>query len=107
MSPLKVFEYMSLGRAIVASDLPVLRECLQDGKSALLVDAGDVTAWCRAIDCMRDPAVRASLGSAARQQFEAKHTWHGRAHQVVANLPLSTTSSLAFGRSIRCLMGLI
>ena len=40
-SPLKLFEYMAAGRAIVASDLPAIREVLRDGENALLVTPGD------------------------------------------------------------------
>ncbi|MDX1502288.1 MAG: glycosyltransferase, partial [Thermoanaerobaculia bacterium] len=40
MSPMKMFEYMAAGRAIVSSDLPVLREVLRHGENALLVEPG-------------------------------------------------------------------
>ena len=40
-SPLKLFEYLTLGRPIVASDLPALREILTDGVTALLSPPGD------------------------------------------------------------------
>ena len=40
-SPLKLFEYLTLGRPIVASDLTAMREVLTDGQSALLVPPGD------------------------------------------------------------------
>ncbi len=43
-SPLKLFEYLTLGRPIVASDLPAIREILNDGETALLVAPGDPDA---------------------------------------------------------------
>ena len=39
-SPLKLFEYLALGRPIIASDLPSIREVLTHGETALLVPAG-------------------------------------------------------------------
>ena len=49
MSPLKIFEYMAYAKAIVASDLPVLREVLVPDRTALMVEPGDVAAWTRAL----------------------------------------------------------
>ncbi len=63
MSPLKIFEYMAAGRPIVASDLPVLREILEDGRNALLVSPGDVDAWCIALNKLRNhPDIAQSMG---------------------------------------------
>ena len=44
-SPLKIFDYMTLGRAIVAPDQPNIREILTDGSDALLFKAGDAEAF--------------------------------------------------------------
>ena len=49
MSPLKIFEYMSHGKPIIASDLPVLREILKDGHNALLADPGDASDWTKKV----------------------------------------------------------
>lgn len=87
MSPLKIYEYMAMGKSIVASDLSVLRECLTNDVNALLVDASDVSAWCRAIDRLRSPTLRADLGAAARTAFLQAHTWPQRAQAVVRELP--------------------
>src|SRR5262249_34635663 len=43
-SPLKLFEYMAAGLAVVAPDQPNLREVLVDGAHALLVPAVDAVA---------------------------------------------------------------
>lgn len=84
MSPLKLFEYMAAGRAIVASDLPVLREVLQDGKTALLVPPPDVLAWKEALCTLaHDPVVRADLGANAQRAFLEKYTWERRAQGIL------------------------
>lgn len=49
-SPMKLFEYMASGKVIIASDLPVIREILEDQYNALLVPHGNVDAWIGAID---------------------------------------------------------
>ena len=86
-SPLKLFEYMSAWRAIVCSDLPVLREVMADGENCLLVPPDDVESWHAALIRLRDdPGLRARLGDTARATFLAKYTWHGRARRAVATL---------------------
>ncbi|MDB9739011.1 glycosyltransferase [Candidatus Pelagibacter sp.] len=45
-SPLKIFDYMKLGKLIISSNLPVLREVLIDQKNCLLVNKfADEKAW--------------------------------------------------------------
>jgi glycosyltransferase involved in cell wall biosynthesis len=88
MSPLKIFEYMALGKAIVCSDLPVLREVLTDQRNALLVPPEDVTAWAAAVRRLQvDESLRQRLGDAARNDFLAQYSWQMRAQKVIANLP--------------------
>jgi glycosyltransferase involved in cell wall biosynthesis len=84
MSPLKMFEYMAAGRAILCSDLPVLREVLRDDRNALLADPDDPGAWKRAMDRLADPALRARLGRAAREDAVVDHSWSRRAKLILA-----------------------
>ena len=75
-SPLKLFEYMASGKAVVASDLPVLREVLVHQRNALLVAPDDLPGWVSAIETLADnPHLRTGLGKAARADFEAQFTW--------------------------------
>lgn len=85
-SPLKVFEYMAAGRAIVAPDQPNLREVLDDGETALLFDPADPGAmWQAVLRLVEDPALRRRLGAAARAEVLARDlTWAGNARRVVA-----------------------
>jgi glycosyltransferase involved in cell wall biosynthesis len=83
-SPLKLFEYMALGRAILAPDQPNIREVLSDGEDALLFSADDDQSF---RDCLtklcRDSALRQRLGAAAQQAVETKgFTWDGNARRV-------------------------
>ena len=53
-SPMKLFEYMAASRPIVASDLPALREIVEHGDTAVLVAAGDPSAFAAGIRSLLD-----------------------------------------------------
>lgn len=82
-SPLKLFEYLASGKAVVASDLPVLREVLINGVNALLLPPEDVRAWTSTLKQLVDPRFRASLGNRARENVRQMHTWPHRAQKVL------------------------
>jgi glycosyltransferase involved in cell wall biosynthesis len=85
-SPLKLFEYMAAGRAIVASDLPAIREVLQHDVTAWLVPAGDPQALAAGIAALaQDPDRRHRLADAARRQV-AEYSWSRRAEKIEALL---------------------
>lgn len=87
MSPLKLFEYMSAKKAIVCSDLPVLREILQDGSTALLVSPLDLNAWKAALLRIRDePGLRQAIATEAHRKFLQSHTWSKRAETVLEGI---------------------
>jgi glycosyltransferase involved in cell wall biosynthesis len=87
-SPLKIFDYMAAGRAIVAPDQPNIREILRDGQTALLFDPDAPLdaprgLWTAISRLAADPALRARLGAAARAELEARdYTWAGNANRV-------------------------
>jgi glycosyltransferase involved in cell wall biosynthesis len=88
-SPLKIFDYMAAGRAIVAPDAPNIREILEHGRTALLFDpdaAFDSPSgmWAAIQRLAGDAALRARLGAAARAELELRDfTWAGNARRVV------------------------
>ena len=85
MSPLKIFEYMSWGKAILCSDLPLLREILTDGENAVLLSPSDVSAWANAIRrLLHDERERKRLAANARRDFLNRYSWEGRARDVLA-----------------------
>ncbi len=85
-SPLKIFEYMAAGRAIVAPDQPNIREVLRDGETAVLFDPAEAGAMWRAIRRLAgDAALQRRLGEAARAEIARRdYTWRGNAARVVA-----------------------
>ena len=75
-SPTKLFEYMAMGKAIVASRLEQLAEVLEHDRSAWLVTPGDVNELAEAILHLGlDPVKREALGIAARHAAVESHSW--------------------------------
>jgi glycosyltransferase involved in cell wall biosynthesis len=85
-SPLKLFEYMQLGRAIVAPNTENIREILTDRQDALLFDATPECSMEAAIVRLcSDVELRLQLGRFARQTIAMKSlTWSRNAERVVA-----------------------
>lgn len=84
-SPLKLFEYLALGRPIVASDLPALREILSTD-DAELVAPGDATSMAQAFArLIADPARAGALAARGRTRA-AGFTWSARAARLSAVL---------------------
>jgi glycosyltransferase involved in cell wall biosynthesis len=86
MSPLKIFEYMASARPMIVSDLPVLREVLTDGETALLAPPDDVDAWAVALDRLQCSHQRELLGRRARHELTHHYTWSKRAGRVLEGL---------------------
>jgi len=83
-SPLKIFDYMAAGRAIVAPDQENIREILRDGETALLFDPSRPEAMWQAIARLAgDAGLRQRLGAAARAEIARRDfTWAGNARRV-------------------------
>lgn len=85
INPMKMFEYMAAGRAIITADLPPIREVLDDS-SAIFCPVGDAAAWRRAILALaNDSDRRARLGLNARGAV-LQHTWRARAEAAVQGM---------------------
>lgn len=83
-SPTKIFEYMAMGKAIVASRLGQIGEVLSDGETALLVTPGNGDELAVAIVRIVDSdGLRARLGRNARAAAVQKHTWTHNAQRVL------------------------
>lgn len=81
MSPIKIFEYMANKKAIVVSDLPVIREVLSE-KNSILVDCDDIKLWVNSIKNLEDLKLRERLAEQAFIDFK-DYTWKNRAQLVV------------------------
>ena len=97
-SPLKIFDYMAAGCAIVAPDQPNIREILEHGRTALLFDPQAPQAVWQAIQKLAaDPVLRHRLAKAAHAELVARdYTWRGNAGRIAdwakaEKVPLSGT----------------
>jgi glycosyltransferase involved in cell wall biosynthesis len=76
LSPLKLFEYMASGTAIIASRVGQLTEVVQDGRNGLLVPPGESSALEIALKrLIEDPSLRVRLGEQARDDAVNKYSW--------------------------------
>jgi glycosyltransferase involved in cell wall biosynthesis len=83
-SPTKIFEYMAMGKGIVASRLGQIGEVLVDGATALLVKPGDVEELRAGImRLIEDEGLRVALGVKARDVAEKEYTWTHNAQRVL------------------------
>ena len=85
-SPMKMFDYMAAGRAIIASDLPVLHEVLNPGNS-VFCPPEDVDAWQTClVNLLEDDHHRRQLERQARIDI-ARYTWRARAELALEKFP--------------------
>ena len=84
MSPLKIFEYMSYGKPMLISDLPVLREVLKDGETCLLCEPSDPASWKTQLSRLtEDETFRHRLGKQAYADFLEHYTWDARVKKIL------------------------
>jgi glycosyltransferase involved in cell wall biosynthesis len=99
-SPTKLFEYMAIGRPIVASALEQIGDVLQDGRTAILVEPGDPADLARGIrDALALPHRGRALGEAARADAQREHTWDRRARDIL-DRAAATEPTAAPGRLV-------
>jgi len=83
--PLKIVESMASGTPVIASDLPVVRELLEHGKTGWLVRPDRPSELARAIRILlAHPEQRASIGAGAREKFSAELTWQVATQSLTA-----------------------
>lgn len=76
--PLVVMEAMAAGCAVVATAVGGVPEIVEDGHSGLLVPPGDAEALAASLRRLAaDPALRATLGRAARERVRGRFTLPG------------------------------
>ena len=82
-SPLKLFEYMAAGKAIIASDLPSMRQVLTPERDALLVPTGEPGGFADAVErLLANAGLRSRLGAAAKARVEG-FTWRRRCETIL------------------------
>ena len=80
-SPLKLFEYMSHRKPIIASDLPVIREVLNE-KNSILVKCDDIDLWINSIKDLKNLKNRDLIANQALSDFY-NYNWKNRAFLIL------------------------
>ncbi|HSL27910.1 MAG TPA: glycosyltransferase [Anaerolineales bacterium] len=81
-SPMKMFEYMAAGRAILSADLPVIREVLNENNAAFC-EPGELESWQTTLEALlQDQSRRMILGEQAKRDAQ-RYTWLARAERIL------------------------
>jgi glycosyltransferase involved in cell wall biosynthesis len=86
-SPTKLFEYMAMGKGIVASDLDQIGEILHHDHTAWLTEPGNSAAFAQGLKTLiDDPEKRRRLGQAARETVVKHYTWQEHTRKIIEKL---------------------
>ena len=83
-SPMKILEYMAMGKAVLAPDTKNIHDLMGPDREGLVFQPDDPDSLREALRrLIHDPGLRARLGAAARRRVELRHTWLGNARRVL------------------------
>jgi len=86
-SPMKLFEYMAMGKPVIAPRVPAIEEVVRHEETGLLFKPGDLHSFRHAIErVICDAELRKRLGRNARNYVLEHHTWTKNAERVLACL---------------------
>ncbi|MBE0417452.1 MAG: glycosyltransferase family 4 protein [Coriobacteriia bacterium] len=87
LSPLKLYEAMACGVAVVATDFPGQSELLRDEQCGIVIPPEDPSAIARAVRTLaEDPEAARAMGERGRKAVEREHSWVKRAEQTAGIL---------------------
>lgn len=93
ISPIKPFESMAMGKAVVSSSVAALTEIVDDGRTGLVFEKGSAPDLARALGVLADdPDLRGRLGDAARTWVRAERDW-SRIVQIVDDVYAELTGT--------------
>src|SRR5204862_5853111 len=106
-SPVKLFEYLAMGKPVVAVRTAGITDIVRHGQEALLAETGDLGAVMAYVSRLAENRLAATaLGERGRQLVLARHTWQHNAERTYAVLeavtraPQQPTSQVDFGSGI-------
>lgn len=86
-SPTKLFEYMAMGKAIICSNMAQMSEILEHGKTAYMVEPGNIDELATAMkELVDDGELRQRLGDSARDEVIQKYTWDKHVDKILRAL---------------------
>lgn len=83
-SPLKLFEYMAVGKPVVASNSGQIKNIIRHGQDGLLFNPGNAKSLIQQIEILRNnPHLRQTLGQKAAQKVLKNYVWEKNAQRVL------------------------
>lgn len=96
-SPMKIFEYMAMGKPVVAADYGPLRDGIDHDVHGKLFKPQDPAAFAQSlVEMAQEPEKRTAMGKAGRQRIETDRNWFNQAKKVIEiyeNIVKNTTRS--------------
>lgn len=83
-SPLKIFEYMSVGLPVIAPAIDRISSLVQHEREGYLYEPAVPDALADAMARLKDPALRARLGAAARDRAVREYSWKAHCRALEA-----------------------
>ena len=86
-SPTKIFEYMAMGKGIIASNLGQIGDVLDHNKTAWMVEPGDVNELIEGFKVLiEDETLRERMGKSAREEVSAHFTWREHTRRIIEKM---------------------
>ena len=86
-SPIKIFEYMAMGKVILCFDTGQMSNILENGKDSVMTPPGDIELFISELfKLIKDEKYRLSLGNEARKKAEKNYTWKANVERVIENI---------------------
>lgn len=83
-SPMKIFEYWAMGKAVIAPAVAPVCEVMRDGETGFLIEPGNTSQMVDLIlRLVGDRELRLRLGGAGRDYVQKNHTWRGNAQRIL------------------------
>ncbi len=82
-SPMKIYEYLACGKAVVASKIGQIQELITDNYNGMLCEPGDIDQIIgKTQELVEDENLRNSIGKQAWESVSVHHTWVQRAEKI-------------------------
>ncbi|MBK9450074.1 MAG: glycosyltransferase family 4 protein [Bacteroidetes bacterium] len=91
-SPIKIFEYGLLGKAIVATHHAAVLDVMVPDQDGIIIEPGAERLQAALLKLIADPALRSQLGAHWQQKVLRSHTWEANARRVLELFEFAQTS---------------
>lgn len=83
-SPMKIFEYMSMAKPVIAPRLGPLEDVIINGQEGILFNPGEVDSMQAAFEqLLQNPSLHSEMAYKARENIILNHTWRKNAEKII------------------------